>query len=141
MSRDVYMAVGYEEKKNGKKAIQNLVPSKNRLHFGDVKPSLNQREDIFLLHKDTVLLKEPELYCFLLRCKRDEAEPFMEWVVETVLAREVRKLASTIEEKDAVIALMNDGLQGRDHQIQAIKYENVALQAQKDVYQAELEKC
>ena len=141
MSRDVCMAVGYEEKKNGKKAIQNLVPSKNRLRFGDVKPSLNQREDIFLLHKDTVLLKEPELYCFLLRCKRDEAEPFMEWVVETVLAREVRKLASTIEEKDAVIALMNDGLQGRDHQIQAIKYENVALQAQKDVYQAELEKC
>ena len=141
VSRDVYMAVGYEEKKNGKKAIQNLVPSKNRLRFGDVKPSLNQWEDIFLLHKDTVLLKEPELYCFLLRCKRDEAEPFMEWVVETVLAREVRKLASTIEEKDAVIALMNDGLQGRDHQIQAIKYENVALQAQKDVYQAELEKC
>ena len=93
------------------------------------------------LHPDRVLLKEPGLYSFLLRCKRDEAEPFMEWVVETVLAREVRKLASTIEEKDAVIALMNDGLQGRDHQIQAIKYENVALQAQKDVYQAELEKC
>ena len=46
-----------------------------------------------------------------------------------------------IEEKDAVIALMNDDLQGRDDQIQAIKYENVALQAQKDVYQAELEKC
>ena len=133
--------LGTRRKKTVKKTIQNLVPSKNRLRFGDVKPSLNQREDIFLLHKDTVLLKEPELYCFLLRCKRDEAEPFMEWVVETVLAREVRKLASTIEEKDAVIALMNDGLQGRDHQIQAIKYENVALQAQKDVYQAELEKC
>ena len=65
----------------------------------------------------------------------------MEWVVETVLPREVRKLASTIEKKDAVIAFMNDDLQGRDDQIQAIKYENVALQAQKDVYQAELEKC
>ena len=34
-----------------------------------------------------------------------------------------------IEEKDAVIALMNDDLQDRDNQIQAIKYENVALQA------------
>ena len=113
VSRDVYMAIGYEEE-NGKKAIQNLVPSKSRLRFGDVKPSLNQREDIFLLRKDTVLLKEPGLCCFLLRCKRDEAEPFMEWVVETVLAREVRKLASTIEEKDAVIARLNDGLQGRD---------------------------
>ena len=65
----------------------------------------------------------------------------MEWVVETVLPRKVQKLASTIEEKDAVIALMNDDLQGRDDQTQAIKYENVALQAQKDVYQAELQKC
>ena len=56
VSRDVYMAIGYE-KENGKKAIQNLVPSKYKLRFGDVKPSLNQGEDIFLLHKDTVLLK------------------------------------------------------------------------------------
>ena len=29
---------------------------------------------------------------------------------------------------------MNDHLQDRDNQIQAIKYENVALQAQRDVY-------
>ena len=75
------MAVAYEEK-NGKRAIQNLVPSKFKLRFGDVKPSLNQGEDIFLLHKDTVSLKEPGLYYFLLRCKRDEHEPFMEWAVE-----------------------------------------------------------
>ena len=79
--------------------IQNLVPSKYKLRFRDVKPSLNQGEDIFLLHMDTVLLKEPGLYCFLLRCKRDEAEPFMEWAVETVLPREVWKLTSAIEEK------------------------------------------
>ena len=43
--------------------------------------------------------------------------------------------------KDAVIALMNDDLQDCDNQIQAIKYENVALQAQRDVYQAELQRC
>ena len=36
---------------------------------------------------------------------------------------------------------MNDDLQDRDNQIQAIKYENVALQVQRDVYQAELQKC
>ena len=35
------------------------------------------------------------------------------------------------------IALMNDVLQDRDNQIQAIKYKSMALQAQKDVYQAE----
>ena len=63
VSRDVYMTIGYEEG-NGKKAIQNLVPSKYKLCFGDEKPSLNQWEDIFPLHNDTVLLKEPGLYCF-----------------------------------------------------------------------------
>ena len=39
----------------------------------------------------------------------------------------------TIEEKDATIALLSDDLQKRE-------YENVALQAQRDVYQAELQK-
>ena len=66
VSRDVYMAIGYE-KENGKRAIQNLVPSKYKLRFGDVKPSLNQEEDIFPLQNDAVLLKEPGLYRFLLR--------------------------------------------------------------------------
>ena len=65
----------------------------------------------------------------------------MKLVVGTVLPREVRKLTSAIEEKDAVTALTNDDLQDRDNQIQAIKYENVALQAQRDVYQAELQRC
>ena len=88
VSRDDYMAIGYEEK-NGKKVIQNLVSKKYKLRFGAVNPLLNQREDIFPLHKDTALLKQPGLYCFLLRCKRSRAEPFMEWVVDTVLPREV----------------------------------------------------
>ena len=39
-----------------------------------------------------------------------------------------------IEEKDASIALLNDDLQNRE-------YKHVALQAQRDVYQAELQKC
>ena len=59
--RDVYKAIGYEEK-NVNNAIQNLVPYKYRLRFGDVKLSLNQGEGVFLPHKDTVLLKEPGLY-------------------------------------------------------------------------------
>ena len=50
----------------------------------------------------------PLRYYFLLQCKRNEAEPFLEWAVETVLPREARKLASAIEEKDAALALIND---------------------------------
>ena len=65
----------------------------------------------------------------------------MECVVKTVSPREVQKLTSSIEEKDAVIDLMNDDLQDCDNQIQSIKYENVALQEQRDVYQAQLQRC
>ena len=43
------------------------------------------------------------------------------------------KHQQAIEEKDATIALLNDDLQKRE-------YQNVALQAQKDMYQAELQK-
>ena len=42
---------------------------------------------------------------------------------------------------DAALALLNDDLQDHDNQIQVLQYENVAFQAQKDVYQAELQKC
>ena len=68
-----------------------------------------------------------------------EAEPFMKSAVETVLSQEVQKLASVIEEKDAALALPNDDLQERDNRIHAIQYENVALQPQPDVYQAQLQ--
>ena len=61
ISRDVYKVIGYEEE-NGKKPIRNLVPKKYKRRFGDVNLSLNQREDISPLHKDTALLKEPDLY-------------------------------------------------------------------------------
>ena len=46
-----------------------------------------------------------------------------------------------LEEKDAALPLLTDDLQDYDNQIQAIQYENVALQAQRDVYQAQLQRC
>ena len=44
------------------------------------------------------------------------------------------KHQQTIEEKDVAIALLNDDLRNREH-------ENMALQAQRDVYHAQLQKC
>ena len=44
------------------------------------------------------------------------------------------KHRQAIKEKDVALALLNHDLQNRE-------YENVALQAQKDVYHAELQKC
>ena len=69
---------------------------------------------------DAILLKVPGLYCFLFRCKVPEAEPFMEWVVETILLRKARKLTSVIKERGAALALFTDDLQDRNNQIQVI---------------------
>ena len=63
---------------------------------------------IDLPKEDMFLLKESGLYCFLLRHIKAKPEPLMEW--ETVLPQKVRKLASVIEENDAVLALTNDDL-------------------------------
>ena len=51
------------------------------------------------------------------------------------------KHQQVIEEKDAVIEFLNDDLKNRDNQIQACHYENVALEAQRDVYKKQLQKC
>ena len=78
--------------------ILRFVLKKYRMRLGDVKIDLQGVLKSKYLHPDTVLLKEPGVYCFLLRCNKAEAEPFMDWVVETVLPREVRKLSQKLEE-------------------------------------------
>ena len=114
---DVSKAVGYNNDDNARRSVQTHVPGKYRMRLGDAQNILRREVDIDLPKKDTVLLKESGLYCFLLRCKKPRAEPFMEWTVETVLSRQARKLASAIEEKDVA-------LPHRDSQIQALEFTN-----------------
>ena len=95
-------------RKAGVKAIQRLVPEKYRMRLRDVEIDFQGVLRSGYTQPNTVLLKEAGVYCFLLRCGRDEAEPFMEWVVETVLPREVRKLAGIVEEKESEISLLNN---------------------------------
>ena len=125
VSKDVYEAIGCE-REDGVKAIQQLVPEKYKIRFGNAQIDLEEGVDNSVhTQPNTTLLKEPGLNCFLLRCKRIEAEPLMEWVVETVLLHEVRRLSKQlsnqqkeIEEKDAALALIIDDLKDRDNQIQ-----------------------
>ena len=118
MGIDLSKAVDYNDDDNARRVVQTHVPGKYWMRLGDTQNILRTKVDTDLPNEDIFLLKEPGLYCFLLHCKKPEAEPFIEWVVETVLPREVRKLASAVEKKDATIALMNDDLQDRDNQIQ-----------------------
>ena len=163
--------IGYIDDNNGRRAIKRHVPQKYMMWFEDIKDIVKRHVQSDVPQDDAILLKELGLYCFLLRCKMPGAESFIEWAVETVLPRDFRKLASAIEEKDAELAhrddqittltneeqqqahqqaieekdaalgLLNDDIQDRENQMQAIQYKNMALQAQRDVYQTQLLKC
>ena len=73
ISQDEYLAAAYN-KENGVKAMQRLVPEEYKMRLGDTMMDMKEVDKNAHLHLDTVLLKEPGLYCFPLRCKRDEAQ-------------------------------------------------------------------
>ena len=114
---EVSRAIGYVHGNNGRRAVKRHVPQKYTMRFEDVKDVVGRLVQSDVPQDDAILLKEPGFCCFLLRCKMPGAEPFMEWVVETVLPQEVQKLASVIEEKNAALA-------HRDNQIQALEFTN-----------------
>ena len=81
MGIDVSRSIGYAVDNNGRGTIKRHVPQTYMTRLENVKDTVEQ--------DDAILLKEPGIYCFLLKCKMPRAEPFMEWVVETVLPRKV----------------------------------------------------
>ena len=84
----------------------------------------------------------------IVNSKKDKGKVLKEHILKDIVPRgfdirieEVQeKHRQAIIEKDAAIALLNDDLKNRDKQIQAIQYQNVALQAQRDVYKDQLQK-
>ena len=123
MGINVSRAIEYVDDSNGRRVIKRHVPQKYMMLFEDVTDIVKRHLWTDVPQDDAILLKEPGLYCFLLRCKMPGVEPFMEWAVEAVLPRDVRELTSVIEEKVAAIALFNDDLKNRE-------YENVGSQGE-----------
>ena len=80
---DVPRAIGYVDGDNGRRAIKRHVPQKYMMQFEDVKDIVKRYVRWDVPQDDAILLKEPGLYCFLLRCKMPGAEPVIEWAVET----------------------------------------------------------
>ena len=80
---DVPRAIGYVDGDNGRRAIKRHVPQKYMMQFEDVKDIVKRYVRWDVPQDDAILLKEPGLYCFLLRCKMPGAEPVREWAVET----------------------------------------------------------
>ena len=78
MGIDVSRAIGYADDNNSRRAIKRHVPQKYMMWFEDVKDVVERHVHPDVPQDDAILLKEPGLYCFLLRCKMPGAEPFME---------------------------------------------------------------
>ncbi|XP_057310276.1 uncharacterized protein LOC130648253 [Hydractinia symbiolongicarpus] len=119
VASDVWRAAGYK-REAGVKAMQRLVPNKYKMRKGDAVVELQRVDRSVHPQQDTVLLTEPGLYCFLLRCGRPEAEPFLDWVVAEVLPREVRKFARIVEENQEALALLNGDLENKDRALAAL---------------------
>ena len=52
----------------------------------------------------------------------------MAWVVETVLSREVRRLAVVLDEKDSALALVNDDLDALQRQLVVLEQDRLQLE-------------
>ena len=91
--------------------------------------------------KDDYYISEEGMYEIVFSSQQPKAKDFRRHCCNVLFPHVQRQLTNkmkedhqqAIEEKDVTISLLNDDLQ-------KCEYENVALQAQKDVYQAELQK-
>ena len=123
---DVCLAIGYNED-TYRKALIRFVPEKYEIIYENLKNLgvvrlINNRVGLTRLKtpkNNIIFLTEPGLYCLLLRSKMEKAEPFMEWVVETILPKEVRQLTKEMEEKDREHRV---AIQRKDSHIALIAY-------------------
>ena len=99
--------------------------------------------------KFDIYINEEGMYELLLSSQQSKAKEFRKHCCNVILPH-VRQQRTNkmkedhqkaMKEKDAALALLIDDLQDRDNQIQVIQYENLALQAQRDAYQAQLQRC
>ena len=104
-------------------------------------PKDSQKYDIYT--------NEEEMYDLLFSSQQPKAKDFRRHCCNVLFPHVWQQLTrkmkedhqQAINEKDAALALLTDDLQDRDNQIQAIQYENAALQAQRDACQTKLQKC
>ena len=92
--------------------------------------------------KDDYYINEEGMYEIVFSRQQPKAKDFRRHYCNMLLPHVRQQLTNrmkedhqqAIEEKDAAIALLNDDLKIREH-------DNVALQAQRDVYKEQLQKC
>ena len=94
------------------------------------------------MQKYKIYTNEEGMYELLFSSQQPKAKEFRRHCCSVLLSHVQQQLTNkmkedhqqAIEEKDTAIALLNDDLKNRKH-------DNVALQAQRDVYKDQLQKC
>ena len=76
---DVSRAIGYVDGNNGRREIKRHVPQKYMIQLEDVKGIVIRHVRLDVPQDDAILLKEPGLCCFLLRCKMSDAKPWKQF--------------------------------------------------------------
>ena len=92
--------------------------------------------------KDVYYINEEGMYEIVFSIQQPKAKDFRRHCCNVLFLHVRQQLTNkmkedhhqAIEEKDAALALLNDDLKNREH-------DNVALQAQRDVYKDQLQKC
>ena len=92
--------------------------------------------------KDDYYINEDGMYEIVFSSRQPKAKDFRRHCCNVLIPHVWQQLTNkmkedhqqAIEKKDATLALLNDDLKNREH-------DNVALQAQRDVYKDQLQKC
>ena len=79
---------------------------------------------------------------FIANSRKDNGEALKKHILKDILPHGFDARIEEIQEKhNEQTSQLQQVITDRDNQIQAIQYENVVLQAQRDVYQTQLQRC
>ena len=78
----------------------------------------------------------------IINSQKDKGKALKKHILKDIVPHGFDARIEEIQEKhNQQTTQLQQAITGRDNQIQAIQYENVALQAQRDLYQTQLQRC
>ena len=143
-SREVRRAPEYSKATKTADIVRHLCSKKNYAHKWQLTGLVSGTKPVdwpLDSQKYNIYTNEEKMYKIVFSNQQPKVKEFRRHCCNVLFPRVPQQLTNKMkeghqpanEEKDAVIALLNDDQQSRE-------YKNVALQVQKDVYQAQLER-
>ena len=144
-TREVFRVLEYGKATKAADVVKHLCSRTNYAHKWQLTGLVSETKPVDWpkdLQKYDIYINEEGMYEIVFSSQQPKDKDFRRQCCDVLFPHVRQQLTNkmkenhqqAIEEKDAALILLNDDLQNRE-------YENVALQAQRDVYQAELQKC